>query len=117
MINIFQNQKLFGCIVFACITLFWNSSAVGHGGKHQEESATAFKVLQEATVLYDKLLANGKLDPNWETGLVKVEISVQQAKAGNEFTVSFHRREGSPKTVNIFFSQAGKYTGSNFSGE
>ena len=117
MINIHNKKNVYPYVTFVCITLLWSAIAFGHGGKHKEEAATAFKVLQEATALYDKLLASGKLDPGWETGLTKVEISMDKAKEAEEFAVSFHRREGSPKTVNIFFSQAGKYIGSNFSDE
>lgn len=117
MFNTHLNKRIYLYIALACITLLWSSIALGHGGKHKEESATAFKVLQEATALYDKLLASGKLDPGWETGLTKVEISMRKAKEAEEFVVSFHRREGSFKTVNIFFSQAGKYIGSNFGNE
>jgi hypothetical protein len=91
-------------------------AAFGHGGKHTE-TFTHLQALQKATQLYDKLINNGKLDQNWETGLEKVTVSNRQKGDKKEIVVVFHRGEGDPPAVYIFFNAGGKYTGSNFTGE
>ncbi len=90
--------------------------AFGHGGKHADQF-TQLQALQKATTLYDQLIAKGKLDQTWETGLQNVTISNRKREGKNEVIVSFQRKEGDPKTVYIFFNSKGKYSGSNFSGE
>ena len=91
-------------------------AAFGHGGKHSEKF-THLQALQKATQLYDKLINNGKLDQNWETALKKVTVSNRQKGDKKEIVVVFHRGEGDPPAVYIFFNAAGKYSGSNFTGE
>lgn len=91
-------------------------TAFGHGGKHSG-TFTHLQALQKATQLYDKLISNGKLDQSWETGLKKVTVSDRQQSANKEIVVVFHRGEGDPPAVYIFFNAAGKYIGSNFTGE
>ena len=46
-----------------------------------------------------------------------VEVSNRQKGGKEEVVVSFHRAEGEPKAVYIFFAAGGKYAGSNFTGE
>lgn len=105
-------------IVAAMTVLFVTAMALGHGGKeHSTGEFTALKALQEATKLYDRLLTSGKLIESWETELDEVKISTRRQSGGKEFVVSFHRSKGDPKTVYIFFSDKGKYAGSNFTGE
>lgn len=89
----------------------------GHGGKTHDSSFTALQSLQKATGLYDKLVATGKLAENWETDLVRVEISNRQKGGQKEHVVSFQRKSGEPNTVYIFLSADGKYAGSNFTGK
>ena len=91
-------------------------AAFGHGGKHSEKF-THLQALQKATQLYDKLVNNGKLDQSWETALKKVTVSNRQKGDKKEIVVVFHRGEGDPPAVYIFFNAAGKYSGSNFTGE
>jgi len=91
-------------------------TAFGHGGKHSG-GFTHLQALQKAIQLYDKLINNGKLDQSWETGLKKVTVSNRQNSDKKEIVVVFHRGEGDPPAVYIFFNTAGKYTGSNFTGE
>ena len=91
-------------------------AAFGHGGKHSE-AFTHLQALQKATQLYDKLINNGKLDQSWETALKKVTVSNRQKGDKKEIVVVFHRGEGDPSAVYIFFNAAGKYSGSNFTGE
>ena len=89
-----------------------------HGGKkHAAGEFTALKALQEATKLYDRLVTNGKLVESWETALNEVKISTRSKSDKKELVVSFHRSKDEPKTVYIFFSDEGKYAGSNFTGE
>ena len=90
--------------------------AFGHGGKHADEF-TQLQALQKATKLYDQLIAKGKLDQSWETGLQNVTISNRNRGGKNEVVVSFQRKEGDPRSVYIFFNAEGKYAGSNFTGE
>lgn len=90
--------------------------AFGHGGKHSNKF-TQLKALQNATVLYDKLIAAGKLDQSWETGLQNVAISNRSHAGKDEIVVAFQRKEGDPMRVYIFFTTDGKYAGSNFTGE
>jgi hypothetical protein len=91
-------------------------AAFGHGGKHAN-AFTHLQALQKATQLYDKLISNKKLDPSWETTLKQVTVSNRQKGDKKETVVEFHRSEGDPPAVYIFFNAAGKYTGSNFTGE
>ncbi len=91
-------------------------AAFGHGGKHAK-GFTHLQALQKATQLYDQLVNSGKLDPSWETDLVEVGISNRQKGNKKEVMVEFHRHEGKPQAVYIFFNADGKYVGSNFTGE
>ena len=78
---------------------------------------THLAALKKATELYDKLIGSQKLDPAWETGLERVEVSHRQKGNDTEVVVAFHRDEGEQKTVFIFFTPKGEYAGSNFTGE
>ena len=99
------------------ILTFWTISTVyGHGGKHAGQF-TRLQALQKATVMYDQLINNGKLDQAWETGLNNVTISNREKNGKDEIVVSYSRSEGDPKAVYIFFNADGKYAGSNFTGE
>ncbi|MBW2585186.1 MAG: hypothetical protein JRE36_16935, partial [Deltaproteobacteria bacterium] len=44
-------------------------------------------------------------------------ISNRQKNNKEEVVVVFHRLEGDPRAVYIFFNADGKYAGSNFTGE
>jgi len=87
-----------------------------HSGKHADSEFTHLQALQKATELYDKLISGNKLEPSWETGLEKVEVSERTKGNQTEVVVAFHRSNGDPKTVYIFFSPDGRYAGSNFTG-
>ena len=91
-------------------------AAFGHGGKHAD-TFTHLQALQKATQLYDKLISSKKLDPSWEINLKKVTVSDRQKGGKKEIVVVFHREKGDPTAVYIFFNAAGKYIGSNFTGE
>lgn len=88
-----------------------------HGGKtHAETRFSHLEALQQATQLFDKLIAAGKLDESWELGLNRVDIADRNGKDGPETAVSFTRATGEPSTVYFFFSNGGRYAGSNFTG-
>ena len=100
------------------IVLFTAAVVFAHGGKaHEMGEFTHLAALKKATELYDKLIDSQKLDPAWETGLERVEVSHRQKGNDTEVVVAFHRDEGDPKTVFIFFTLKGEYAGSNFTGE
>ena len=100
------------------ILIFTAAVVFAHGGKaHDMGEFTHLAALKKATELYDKLIDSQKLDPAWETGLERVEVSHRQKGNDTEVVVAFHRDEGDPKTVFIFFTPKGEYAGSNFTGE
>ena len=100
------------------ILIFTAAVVFAHGGKaHDMGEFTHLAALKKATELYDKLIGSQKLDPAWETGLERVEVSHRQKGNDTEVVVAFHRDEGEPKTVFIFFTPKGEYAGSNFTGE
>lgn len=110
--------RALGIIIGALLVFLVAVAVQGHGGKsHGADDFTAFQALQKATELYERLLESGKLDQSWETGLVKAGISSRVKKEMKEVVVSFHRSSGEPDAVYIFFTNKGKYAGSNFTGE
>jgi hypothetical protein len=114
-----QNELTKICTLVAFIGIGLALTAVaasGHGGKHAG-GFTHLQALQKATQLYDKLISNKKLDTSWETKLKKVTVSNRQKGEKKEIVVVFHREKGDPPAVFIFFNAAGKYIGSNFTGE
>jgi len=98
------------------VVMIASALAFGHGGKHADKF-TQLQALQKATKLYDQLIAKGRLDQSWETGLENVFISNRKHAGKNEVVVKFQRQDGDPKAVYIFFNSKGKYTGSNFTGK
>ena len=107
--------------IAAVVVLFTILSVTGlvfaHGGKGHANSFTALQALQKSTDLFNQLVGSGKLGESWETDLVNVEITHRQKGGNKEYVVSFQRSTGDPKTVYIFFTADGKYSGSNFSGK
>jgi hypothetical protein len=66
--------------------------------------------------MYDKLVATGKLDESWETGLDTVTV-YRRTSGRQEIVVKFSRKTGEPQSVYIFFTEKGAYSGSNFTGK
>lgn len=92
--------------------------ASGHGGKdHGENAFTSLKALKKATMLYDKLISNQKIDQGWENDLVNVAIGKRGTGNKEEIVVSFHRNNGNSNKLYIFFRLDGEYAGSNITGE
>jgi len=118
-----SNRNLSGLLIkklmIIATLLLWisvfSTPVFSHGGKHA--GFTHLQALQKATEMYDRLIANGKLDQSWETTLVRVDVSNRQKGNKKEVVVSFQRAEGEPQGVYIFFTADGKYAGSNFTGE
>ena len=108
-------------LVIIASLFLWISTSVspvfGHGGKHDADEFTHLQALQKATELYDRLIANGKLDQSWETTLIRVDVAIRKKGDEKEIVVSFQRAQGEPQTVYIFFNAKGEYAGSNFTGE
>lgn len=106
-------------VIFLVLVLLSAGAAIAwsHGGKtHGENAFTPLRALQEGTKLFDQLIVSGKLDESWETGLDVVEVVTRTKEGKAEYRVSFHRSQGEPETVYIFFSENGTYSGSNFDG-
>lgn len=104
-------------LLFISLGPFAIEEVRAHGGKTHNETFTALQALQKATELYDKLVAGGKLDETWETGLAKVEVVSRGKNETLEHRVGFHRSSGEPQAVYIFLSSDGEYSGSNFDGQ
>ena len=93
-------------------------SAFAHGPKgHGGQSFTALEAAKKGITLYDKLVAGGKLDETWETGLTSIKVFPRSKANATEFVVQFDRGQGEPSSVYIFFDEKGTYSGSNFTGE
>jgi hypothetical protein len=105
-------------VLVVSFTFIVTNPARSHGGKtHAEDTFTTFQAVQKATVLYDRLIASGKLPEIWETGLKAIIISTQNTGNSRETVVQFETINENPSSVYFFFSQDGAYSGSNFSGE
>jgi hypothetical protein len=116
-VRVSLGRSFFGSIV-AVVALFTIVSVAGsvfaHGGKKHANSFTALQALKKSTDLYNQLVGSGKLGESWETDLANTN---RQKGGQTEYVVSFQRSTGDPKTVYIFFTADGKYSGSNFTGE
>ncbi|MCF8053039.1 MAG: DUF6488 family protein [Desulfobacterales bacterium] len=112
--RIFSGFRMKNLFCASVAVLFLSGPALAHGpGGHGGSSFTALQALDKGVKLYDKLVASGKIEESWETGLKRVEIE----KQGDETVVSFSRKEGDPESLYIFFDKDGEYSGSNFTGK
>jgi len=122
MINI-QNPgsklaKVVGLAVLFFAAAIVGSITFGHDPKsHSDNDFNAFMAVKKGIMLYDRLLTSGKLTESWETDLNKVAVFIQHNGNQIEFAVKISRSKGEPKSVYIFFSDKGEYTGSNFTGK
>ena len=108
--------------IHALMVFLWivvSASAVwGHGPEgHRNASFTAFEAAKKGLQLYDRLLESGKLAESWETGLTDIKVFTRDNNKKKEIVVQFVRTMGEPRSVYIFFSEKGEYSGSNFTGE
>ena len=110
-------QKRLGISALVLALLITASVAFSHGGKHAATEFTRLQALQKAAELYNGLVKKGKLDSSWETELAGATVSTRRSGDKDEVVISFHRAQGNPQAVYIFFSADGKYAGSNFTGD
>ena len=99
-------------------TLYEAMPVLAHGGKsHGETEITSLQAVLQASQLYNRLIAAGKLDGVWETGLSSITVNARQTDGKKEFVVKFMRSQGEPDSVYFLFDLKGEYIGSNFSGK
>jgi hypothetical protein len=111
------SNTLFASVVFVLIfCLNYPSFAHGPDG-HGEVAFTALQAVKKGIELYDRLVAEGKLTESWETELVNIKVFARGTDNEKEIVVQFNRTTGEPRSVYIFFSEKGDYSGSNFTGE
>ncbi len=107
-----------GMLMMSIILVLLAFSTYAHGPKgHGGQSFTALEAAKKGITLYDKLVAGGKLEESWETGLIGIKVFPRSEADKKEFVVQFDRRQGEPRSVFIFFDDKGGYSGSNFTGE
>ncbi len=105
-------------VIMVGVTLSAVMPVHGHGGKnHAEETFSAFDAVQNATQLYGRLTASGKLPKVWESELKTIKISTRNTVNKLEYIVQFETDAEKPNSVYFFFNQDGVYSGSNFTGE
>ena len=68
-------------------------------------------------MLYDQLLAKGKLEETWESKLSEIKVFSRNRNSKKELVVQFNRIGSKPQSVFIFFDENGEYSGSNFTGD
>ena len=112
-------SKPFSCLLVTVFILFLVvSTTFAHGSKgHSGVEFTAVQAVKKAIELFDRLIASGKLEEDWETGLKRIEMSERSTGKGKELVVKFTRSKNQPQTVYIFFTEKGDYNGSNFTGD
>lgn len=117
-----KSTATFKLLIFPFLAAFVGGllvvSALAHGPKgHGGQSFTALEAAKKGITLYDKLVAGGKLEESWETGLKEIKVFTRTKDQAMETVVQFERELGDPRSVYIFFDDKGAYSGSNFSGE
>lgn len=112
-------SNLFIRLMMTMLTLlFVSSTTFAHGPKgHDGVEFTAMQAVKKSIELFDRLIASGKLEEDWETGLQRIETSERNTGKGKELVVKFTRAKNQPQAVYIFFTEKGDYNGSNFTGE
>ena len=111
-------KELFIFMLVTLIVGLFALPAYAHGPKgHGGQSFTALEAAKKGITLYDKLVAGGKLEESWETGLTGIKVFSRNRNNSQEFVVQFERLKGEPRSVYIFFDEKGAYSGSNFTGE
>ena len=112
-------SRPFSCLIVAVLILFLIvSTTFAHGPKgHDGVEFTAMQAVKKSIELFDRLIASGKLEEDWETGLKRIEMSERSTGKGKELVVKFTRSKNQPQTVYIFFTEKGDYNGSNFTGD
>lgn len=110
-------KRLTALSVLVLILLMSIPFASAHGPKgHDGAEFTPLQAVKKGIVLYNKLIASGKLKISWETDLKDIEVFPRQNGEKKEMVVKFSRSKGDPNSVYIFFTENGNYSGSNFTG-
>lgn len=113
----FAKEFIIKEIVSILLILLAVSSALAHGPKgHGENDFTALEAAKKGIVLFDRLVATEKLSEAWETDMNKIDVFSRKVDAGEEIVVKISRSKGEPRSVYIFFTETGAYSGSNFTG-
>lgn len=111
-------KKVIPIPILFILIVFMTSQVWGHGPKgHGGVSFTALEAAKKGIQLYDRLLETGKLPDSWETELADIKVFARETSGRKEIVVQFKRTTGEPRSVYIFFSEKGGYSGSNFTGE
>ena len=103
-------------IMAVIMLLLFVSLTLAHGPKGHTDGFTPLQAVKKGSMMYDKLIASGKLDASWETGLETINV-YRRDTGKKEVVVKFSRSTGEPKSVYIFFTEKGDYSGSNFTGK
>jgi len=112
------SKYFFTLVIFLLIFHLSVPLALAHGPKgHGGMEFTALQAAKKGIELYDKLVASGKIEESWETGLNNIEVFPRQNGKKREIVVKFSRNAGKPQSVYIFFTEKGDYSGSNFTGK
>jgi len=121
MILQYQNKiilKVFFLLIIYLGLSFLIHPVFAHGPKgHGGMEFTALTAVKKGVELYDRLLASGKLDEAWETDLADLSVFTRNTNNKKEIVIQFNRTTGEPRSVYIFFSEKGEYSGSNFTGD
>ena len=105
-------------IILSAVIITLSLPALGHGPKgHGGTAFTSLQAAKKGIMLYDKLVAGGKLPESWEIDLDDIKIFSRSKNDKKEIVVQFNRLKGDPRSVYIFFDKTGEYSGSNFTGE
>lgn len=81
-----------------------------------EEMATPLTAARNGLKAADDMVAQGKLDPGWATGLSSVAVTIRNIKGFSEYVVTLTRSSGSPAEVSIYLNMNGGYSGSSLDG-
>ena len=103
-------------ILAAIMILLLAPLTFAHGPKGHTDGFTPLQAVKKGSMMYDKLVASGKLDASWEIGLETINVYWRDT-GKKEIVVKFSRSTGEPQSVFIFFTKEGEYSGSNFSGK
>lgn len=95
------------------------SAGTGHGHGHDHETLTEVSALEQASKKIPDLIANGKLDKNWE-GAKPIKTYKKTFSKGDEWVVEVENpaaTDPSKKMLYLFFSLDGHYVAANFTGK
>ena len=95
------------------------SAGTGHSHGHAHETLSEASAQEQASKKIPDLIANGKLDKNWEAAKPTKSYKKTFSK-GDEWVVEVENpavTDPSKKTLYLFFSLDGHYVAANFTGK